>query len=134
MMGMAKKMDTQFDHESVEGEIYKRWEEGGYFEPEIDKDKEPFTIVLPPPNASGKMHTGNVLMLAIEDVLVRWHRMMGDPTLWVPGTDHAGFETQITFERELEKKERVDWIMGEMSFTTRFMSLWKRIEKVLKSR
>jgi len=87
------------------------WEESGAFTPKIDKNKKPFTIVLPLPNASGRMHTGNILMIAIEDILIRWHRMKGDPTLWVPGTDHAGTETQITFERELKKqgKSRFDY-------------------------
>lgn len=96
-------MEPKYDHKLVEGRIYKTWEEGGYFKPKIDPKKKPFTIVLPPPNASGKMHTGNILMIAIEDLLIRYHRMKGDPTLWVPGTDHAGTETQITFERELKK-------------------------------
>lgn len=104
-------MDKRFKHEEVESRIYDMWERGGYFKPNIDKSKKPFTILLPPPNASGKMHTGNVLMIAIEDLLIRWHRMKGDPTLWAPGTDHAGFETQITFERKLKKegKSRFDY-------------------------
>lgn len=104
-------MGKNFNSSEVESRIYKMWEEGGYFEPKIDKTKKPFTILLPLPNASGKMHTGNVLMCAIQDLLVRWHRMKGDPTLWVPGTDHAGFETQTTFERELKKqgKSRFDF-------------------------
>jgi len=105
-------MDKRFDHKKVEQRIYKMWEEGGYFKPRnLDSGKKPFTILLPPPNASGKMHIGNVLMIAIEDLMIRWHRMKGDPTLWVPGTDHAGFETQITFERKLKKegKSRFDY-------------------------
>ncbi len=97
-------MEPKYDPNSVESKIYQMWETGGYFKPAINPKKKPFTIVLPPPNASGKMHTGNVLMIAIEDLLVRYHRMKGDPTLWVPGTDHAGTETQITFERELKKQ------------------------------
>ena len=98
-------MDKKFDHKKVEKEIYQMWERGDYFKPRnLDSGKKPFTIVLPPPNASGKMHIGNVLMIAIEDLMIRWHRMKGDPTLWVPGTDHAGFETQITFERKLKKE------------------------------
>src|SRR3989344_9560705 len=104
-------MDKNFDHKKYEKEIYEMWEKSGAFTPKIDKGKKPFTIILPPPNASGGMHTGNVLMIAIEDILVRWHRMKGDPTLWVPGTDHAGTETQMTFERELKKqgKSRFDY-------------------------
>ncbi len=98
-------MEKRFDHKRIEKEIYEMWEKGGYFKPRnLDSNKKPFTILLPPPNASGKMHTGNVLMIAIEDLMIRWHRMKGDPTLWVPGTDHAGFETQITFERKLKKE------------------------------
>ncbi len=104
-------MDKAYNHKDYEEKIYKMWEESGAFTPKISPDKKPFTILLPPPNASGKMHTGNVLMCAIEDLLIRWHRMKGDPTLWVPGTDHAGFETQTTFERELKKegKSRFDF-------------------------
>lgn len=97
-------MDKVFKPQEIETKVYKMWEGGGYFTPRIDPKKKPFTIILPPPNASGKMHTGNVLMIAIEDLLVRWHRMKGEPTLWLPGTDHAGTETQITFERELKKE------------------------------
>lgn len=97
-------MDSKYDHNKTDSKIYEMWEQGGYFTPKIDPAKKPFTIVLPLPNASGRMHTGNILMIAIEDLLIRWHRMQGDPTLWIPGTDHAGTETQITFERELKKQ------------------------------
>ncbi len=104
-------MDKIYNHKTYEEKIYNLWEKSGSFKPKIKKGKKPFTIILPPPNASGKMHMGNVLMIAIEDILIRWHRMMGDPTLWIPGTDHAGFETQTTFERELKKegKSRFDF-------------------------
>lgn len=104
-------MDKKYDHKIQEPEIQKKWEEKKIFVGKIDKDKKPFTIVLPPPNASGKMHTGNVLMLAIEDVLIRWKKMQGYSTLWIPGTDHAGFETQIVFERSLKEKgkSRLDY-------------------------
>jgi len=109
-------MDKAYDHKKAESELYKFWEDKGYFKPKIDKKRKPFTIVLPPPNASGKMHTGNILMIAIEDLLIRWHRMKGDPTLWIPGTDHAGTETQITFERELKKqgKSRFNYSREEL--------------------
>lgn len=109
-------MDKIFDHKTREKEIYKIWEDGGYFHPQILKNKKPYTIVLPPPNASGKMHIGNVLMIAIEDLLIRWKRMQGYNALWLPGTDHAGFETQTTFERELKKvgKSRFDFGRKEL--------------------
>ncbi len=125
---MAKRqMDKRFDHKKVEKEIYEMWERGDYFKPRnLDSNKKPFTILLPPPNASGKMHIGNVLMIAIEDLMVRWHRMKGDPTLWVPGTDHAGFETQITFERKLKKE-------GKSRFNydrkTLYQMIWDFVQK-----
>ncbi|QQS39050.1 valine--tRNA ligase [Candidatus Woesebacteria bacterium] len=97
-------MEKQYNHCDYEKKIYKMWEDGGYFKAEIDLNKKPYTILLPPPNASGKMHTGNVLMIAIEDLLIRWKRMQGYAALWIPGTDHAGFETQITFEKQLAEK------------------------------
>lgn len=86
------------------------WEEGGYFAPTIDKKKSPFTIILPPPNANAPLHMGHA-MYTIEDVMIRYHRMKGDPTLWVPGADHAGIETQFVFEKFLAKqgKSRFDY-------------------------
>lgn len=118
-------MDKNFDHKKVEREIYEKWEQGGAFEPDMKAKGKPFTIVLPPPNASGKMHMGNVLMIAIEDLLIRYHRMKGDPTLWIPGTDHAGFETQITYERELKKqgKSRFDFDRH-----TLYQNIWEFVQ------
>ena len=98
------------------------WEDSGVFTTKRDPKKNPFTIVLPPPNASGKMHTGNVLMIAIEDLLIRWKRMQGYSALWIPGTDHAGFETQITFERQLKEK-------GKSRFDFDRNTLYKKISK-----
>lgn len=119
-----------FDHKQVEAQIYAEWEKSGAFRPGKQqtadgKRQKPFTIVLPPPNASGKMHMGNVLMIAIEDLMIRYHRMKGHPTLWIPGTDHAGFETQITFERELKKqgKSRFDF-----DRTTLYQSIWEFVQ------
>ena len=105
------EMNKRFDHTKYEGKLYDMWEKGGYFKAKRDPKKKPYTIVIPPPNASGKMHTGNVLMIAIEDLLIRWKRMQGYSALWLPGTDHAGFETQTTFERKLAKegKSRFDF-------------------------
>ncbi|OGM26196.1 valine--tRNA ligase [Candidatus Woesebacteria bacterium RIFCSPLOWO2_01_FULL_39_23] len=104
-------MDKIYNHKLYEEKIYELWEKSGAFIAKRDPKKKPYTIVLPPPNASGRMHTGNVLMIAIEDLLIRRKRMQGFETLWIPGTDHAGFETQITYERELKKagKSRFDF-------------------------
>lgn len=113
-------MEKKYDHKIQEPEIQKKWEEKGIFTGKIDKNKKPFTIVLPPPNANGKLHTGHVLMLAIEDILIRWKKMQGYSTLWVPGTDHAGFETQVVFERHLKEK-------GKSRFDYDRDSLYKEI-------
>lgn len=120
-MSMAKN----FDHKLVESQIYDEWEKSGAFKPSESAKGKPFTIVLPPPNASGKMHMGNVLMIAIEDLMIRYHRMKGDPTLWIPGTDHAGFETQITYERELKKQGKSRF---EFDRQTLYQNIWEFVQ------
>ena len=103
-------MEKIYNHKKVEERIYKMWEKGKYFTPKIDKGKKPFSIILPPPNANAPLHFGHA-MYVIEDILIRFHRMKGTPTLWLPGADHAGFETQFVFEKQLEKegKSRLDF-------------------------
>ncbi len=96
-------LDKVYKHEEVEKYWYNFWEKNGYFTPKIEKGKKPFTIILPPPNANADLHLGHA-MYVVEDILIRYHRMKGDVTLWLPGTDHAGFETQYVFEKELQKK------------------------------
>ncbi len=103
-------MEPKYDHLKVESKIYELWEEGGYFTPQIDPKKKPFTIILPLPNANDPMHMGHALF-TVQDILIRYHRMLGDPTLWLPGGDHAGIETQFVFEKHLAKegKSRFDY-------------------------
>lgn len=96
-------MDKAYNPQAVEGKIYELWEKGGYFTPTIDKEKQPFTVLLPPPNANADLHLGHA-MYVVEDIMIRYHRMKGDPTLWLPGADHAGFETQYVYEKDLAKK------------------------------
>jgi len=119
-------MDKKYDHKKIEDKIYKMWEEGDYFRGKIDPKKKPYTILLPLPNASGKMHTGNAVMIAIQDLLIRWKRMQGYSTLWVPGTDHAGFETQTTFEKKLKKegKSRFDFDRN-----TLYKNIWDFVQE-----
>ena len=107
-------MDKAYEPNQHEAHIYKLWEESGAFKPAGDPKKPPFSIVMPPPNANGNLHTGHA-MYTVEDILVRYHRMQGNPTLWLPGTDHAGIETQVVFERELAKegKSRFDFTPAE---------------------
>ena len=94
-------MDKNYDHKKHEDEIYKLWEDSGSFAPKINKNKKPFTIIMPPPNANDPLHIGHARFVAIEDTLIRYHRMKGSPTLWLPGSDHAGIETQYVFEKKL---------------------------------
>jgi len=103
-------MDKNFDPKTTEDAIYKMWESGNFFAPKIDPKKKPFSILLPPPNANANLHVGHALYV-IEDIMIRYHRMKGDPTLWLPGADHAGFETQFVYEKHLAKqgKSRFDF-------------------------
>jgi len=96
-------MEKRFDPSIIESEIYSMWEEGGYFTPKKDKKKKSFSILLPLPNANDPMHMGHA-MFVVQDILIRFHRMNGDPTLWLPGGDHAGIETQYVFEKKLAKE------------------------------
>lgn len=109
-------MEKNYDHKQYEGEIYKRWEESGAFaaptgEEAKKKGQEPFSIIMPPPNANDPLHVGHAMFVTIEDILIRYHRMKGEAALWLPGTDHAGIETQYVFEKKLTKegKSRFDF-------------------------
>ena len=106
---MDGKFLKPYDPQKTEDRIYKLWEESGFFNPdalpERNKKGEPFSMVLPPPNVTGVLHMGSALMLTIEDIMVRYARMTGRRTLWVPGTDHAAIATQAVVEKEIQKKE-----------------------------
>jgi len=109
---MVRELPKAYEPKKYEDEVYKRWEDSGFFNPDkcidegIAKKTSPhFSIVLPPPNVTGTLHMGHAAMLAIEDVMVRYHRMRGDKTLWVPGTDHAAIATQTKVEKMILKKE-----------------------------
>jgi valyl-tRNA synthetase len=104
-------MDKTYNHQAYEKKIYSLWEASGAFTPKPNKAKKPFTIIMPPPNASDPLHIGHARFVTIEDVLTRYHRMRGESTLWLPGADHAGIETQFVFEKKLQKegKSRFDF-------------------------
>lgn len=91
-----------------EGALYKKWEESGYFNPDNlpGERPTPFTIIMPPPNANGSLHAGHALFVTLQDIMIRFERMRGKRALWVPGADHAGFETQVVYEKKLEKEGR----------------------------
>ena len=108
MPDIPDKFLKPYDPKAVEASIYKRWEESGYFNPDNlpNQDGEPFTIIMPPPNANGSLHAGHALFVTLQDIMVRFARMRGKKALWLPGADHAGFETQVVYEKVLEKEGR----------------------------
>ena len=110
----------------VEPRIYRFWEEGSYFTPKIVPGKEPFVVIMPPPNVTGELHLGHALTAATEDVLIRWHRMMGDPALWLPGKDHAGIATQWVVERQLAQEGTSRTELGRDAFLER---VWQWVER-----
>ena len=102
---MARELPKVYEPQQVENEIYRMWEEKGYFKPQGKEGAKPFTIVMPPPNVTGQLHMGHAMDATLQDTLIRFKRMQGYDALWVPGTDHAGIATQIKVEEELRKKE-----------------------------
>ena len=104
-------MNKQYIHSQFEDAIYKKWEDSGGFRPKDDKDAETYCIIMPPPNANDPLHVGHAMFVTIEDILIRYNRMRGKAVLWLPGTDHAGIETQFVFEKKLKKtgKSRFDY-------------------------
>ena len=104
------------------GKIEKRWYDfwlkQDYFTPQIDPKKKPFIIIMPPTNVTGELHLGHALTATVEDIMVRWHRMKGEPTLWLPGTDHAGIATQVVVERQLAKQGQTKEEVGREKFTS----------------
>ena len=106
-----EKLLKPYDAQETEPRIYKLWEDSGFFNPDNLPKQEgrfekPFTIIMPPPNANGDLHAGHSLFITLEDIMARYKRMRGFKTLWLPGADHAGFETQIVYEKKLEKEGR----------------------------
>jgi len=95
------EMPKAYEPAKVEQKWYQFWLEKGYFKPRIDPKKKPFVIIMPPPNVTGELHVGHALTATLEDIMIRWHRMGGDPTLWLPGVDHAGIAAQVVVEQQL---------------------------------
>jgi valyl-tRNA synthetase len=110
----------------VEQRLYDTWLKNGYFTPIIDPSRAPYIVIMPPPNVTGELHLGHALEKAIEDALIRWHRMLGDPTLWLPGSDHAGIATQWAVEQELAAQGISRHELGR----ERFLELvWEHVRK-----
>jgi len=120
-----------YDFKDTEKRIYEMWESGGYFKPHndpnqpgFDPDVKTFVISIPPPNVTGELHTGHAMFVSIEDLMIRYHRMKGYATLWVPGTDHAGIATQLMVERQLIKEGTTREQVGREEFLRRTWE-WK---------
>ena len=131
-----RNIPRAYEPKSVEGRVYKAWVDGGYFTPVIDPAKKPFVVIMPPPNVTGELHMGHALTAALEDLMVRWHRMKGEPTLFLPGSDHAGIATQVVVERMLASDGVTRHDIGRQRFVERVWS-WvdqygSRIDEQLK--
>ena len=120
-----KELAKNFEPQAVEKSLYKMWRDRGYFKPSDDREKETFTIVIPPPNVTGQLHMGHALDETLQDVLIRYKRMKGYAALWVPGTDHAGIATQIKVEENLRVNEGLTrYDLGREKFLDRVWA-WK---------
>ena len=102
---VTRDMPKGYCPPAVEAAWYDWWEQCGFFKPDMDSDKPPFVIVIPPPNVTGSLHLGHALTNSIQDTVVRWRRMSGYNVLWLPGTDHAGIATQTVVEKDLAKRK-----------------------------
>ena len=109
-------MDSNFNYQKREEEIYKNWEEKGYFKCDIREGEKPFVISMPPPNVTSKLHIGHALVDAIQDVFIRYHRLKGEPTLWIPGTDHASIATEVKVVEKLKKEGKTKAQLGREGF------------------
>jgi len=115
-----------YDFKNTEKRLYSWWEKSGYFQPsndpkapEFDLTKKPFVISIPPPNITGGLHLGHAMFVSLEDLMIRYHRMLGEPTLWVPGSDHAGIASQLQIEKALSKEGKRREDIGREAFIKR---------------
>ncbi|MFQ5924536.1 MAG: valine--tRNA ligase [Dehalococcoidia bacterium] len=115
-----------YDPKKVEAKWYQFWLERGYFTPKINPQKKPFVIIMPPPNVTGELHLGHALTATLEDIMIRWHRMRGEPTLWLPGIDHAGIAAQVVVEQMLAAEGLTRHDLGREAFLER---MWQWMGK-----
>lgn len=123
-MSQEEIIAKTYDPKQVEDRLYNTWMEKGYFGAEVDKDKEPFCIVIPPPNITGQLHMGHALDNTLQDIIIRWKRMQGYSTLWLPGTDHASIATEVKIVESLAKEGKTKNDLGREEFLNRAWT-WK---------
>jgi len=119
---MKQELPTRYDPSTFEQKLYEFWEREGFFTPCVDREKPKFSIVIPPPNVTGRLHIGHALVNTLQDIIVRWKRMSGFNTLWLPGTDHAGIATQMVVERKLAEQGISRFELGRDKFVEK---IWK---------
>ncbi|MCH8064258.1 MAG: valine--tRNA ligase [Chloroflexi bacterium] len=112
-------MPKTYDPAAVERRLYQMWEDGGYFSPSEESEAKPFSIIMPPPNLTGELHIGQALTDTVEDILIRWHRMRGEPALWLPGIDHAAIAVHTLVERDLAAEGLTRFDIGREKFLER---------------
>jgi valyl-tRNA synthetase len=125
------EMAKSYDAKLYEDDLYRFWEDNGYFKPEVNPEGKPFCIIMPPPNVTGALHVGHALTATIEDILTRWHRMMGDASLWLPGEDHAAIAAQNVVERELAKEGLSRHDLGRERFLDRMWDWTNRYRHII---
>ena len=113
---MKHTLEGAYTPKNIEDKLYNFWKENGFFHAVMDKNKEPYSIVIPPPNVTGVLHMGHGLNNTLQDILIRFHRMLGKCTLWMPGTDHAGIATQNVVERRLKAEGKNKYDLGREAF------------------
>ena len=118
-------METRFNPQEIEADIYREWEEAGAFTAHRVEGKKPFTIVMPPPNVTGQLHMGHAMDCVLQDAPIRYHRMKGDPTLWLPGTDHAAIATEVRIVEAMRKEGLTKEGIGREAFLERAWN-WKK--------
>ena len=119
---MSRELEKVYNPKEVESRLYKNWEEKGFFKAEVNKDKKPFTIVMPPPNITGKLHMGHALDNTMQDIIIRYKRMQGYSALWVPGTDHAAIATEAKITEKMREEGASKENLGREEFLKR---AWK---------
>src|SRR5680860_118468 len=127
-IGKAQRsLPLAFDPEAVEAGMYDRWDAAGYFAPTADPGAKPFVVVMPPPNVTGELHVGHALFVALEDLMIRWHRMKGDAALWIPGADHAGIAGQWVVEKLIAEEGLTRHDLGREAFLERVWEYMHRL-------
>lgn len=130
-----KELAKVYNPQKTEDRIYKLWEKSGFFNPDKlpKRHKKPFTIIMPPPNANDPLHIGHAVFVTLEDIMIRYNRMKGMKTLWLPGEDHAGFETQVVYEKKLQKQGRSRFDMTREEFYKEVLAYTQKNRKTVKN-